>query len=261
MFTSEGAAYCVGLVETNRIFESNDIERNRSILARPLMGLSLSEAYEFGCWLRNNSFVDQFVRSLLLIAPEAVHPEVIGEFWQGLLRSGRVDFCVEILSYASYTSVSNGCFARNTVVDIYDYEAARAAIFHETFHTFNFVHGPVGGGWNEGSAIALPKWYEGDACHLGETVFGTVLYYRDIGIEGYPKHIEIGGPWQYDQKGQEFTHWLMQYDVSGVNWFNPQEVRRTLDIYWAPLNRNVAWEDWLASVEEATRRIKRDKGM
>jgi hypothetical protein len=175
------------------------------------------------------------------------------------LWSGRIDFCVEVLAYASYTSISNGCFARDTVVDIFDYEAAQAAIFHETFHTFNFVHGPVGAGWNEGSALALPKWYAGESCDLGETVFGTVLYYRDIGIEGYPKDIELGGPWEYDEKGKEFARWLMSYDVSGINWFDPEEAQRIFDTYWVPLNRNVPWEEWLQRVSEVTARIRREK--
>jgi hypothetical protein len=111
------------------------------------------------------------------------------------------------------------------------------------------MHGVRGvSGLNEGTSITVFKTQK----NLGETIFGTVLYYRDIGISGYPSVIPIGTANDYDKKGLDFMAFVMAEDETQINWLDPVEVQTVFELFWEPLNRNVPWEQWLVDVDSAT---------
>jgi len=101
---------------------------------------------------------------------------------------------------------------------------------------------------NEGTSITITK----DDKNLAETVFGTVLFYRDIALTNYPSEIPIGDPNDFDVKGKDFMLSVMSQDRSDIDWFDPVEVQTIFDLFWAPLNRNQPFDQWLVDAENAT---------
>lgn len=254
------------ILERHKILENPDIASNRQILLPIITAMTFAESSLFLASIRGKNRVKDLPKSFLLVDASAVHPEIISLFWNEILWSQRMDFFFETLLYTKYVSTNLGTVYYSGKVDIYDYAAVAIEHFiHETCHSFNEFHGrpmAIGPGWNEGSAIALAKYFrQGERINLAETVFGTILYYRDIGLKGYPRIISIGNTNDYDQKGKEFVYWLMQRDISGVNWFDSREVNNVFCKYWNPLNRNIPWEEWLIMADAATANWRQEKGI
>ena len=243
----------LSIIEANNIYNNTDKQRNRSLLKDPLKNLTFSESKEFMNIIRKDNKVEDLINALIDIKSSVVNSNALINSWKSILQSGKLDYFIEILTYTDYNSDS-GTYCAGNSVHIYDYNAVGiGCIIHESNHSFNFTHG-VGdiSGLNEGTSITVIHYYDDGWKNLAETIFGTVLYYRDIGISGYPKDIPISDPNLYDAKGKEFMKFLMNEDESKINWFDSNEVQTIFDLYWKPLNRNVPWEQWVNDAKTAT---------
>lgn len=148
-----------------------------------------------------------------------------------------------------HVSLSSGMLDRGIAVP-----DVRNTLAHELFHIFNARTHASGGisGLNEGTAIWVFKtaFYESDsdeyALGLAEPTFGTINFYRDIGIPHYPRCIPLGVPSdRITQKGRDVYAILMQRDPSMVPIFDAGTLQRAYDKYFRDLNRNQDFGLWL----------------
>ncbi len=159
--------------------------------------------------------------------------------------------------YAAGDHISIG----NGLLDGEKPQVLRNTLSHELFHIFNGRnHASVGiSGLNEGTAIWIFKTaYPGfpkDEVKLGlaEPTFGTINFYRDIGIKGYPKCIPLGIPrTNITEKGRYvYEEILMKRDPSKLPVFDAAKMQRIYDKYYRDLNRN---QDFSAWIDEFTAR-------
>jgi len=254
---SENVQDALNVLEMNNILDSEDIEQNQEIMEPVLTSLSVEEAEEFMDLIRERDQVDSLISSLVNIRSDVVNKEALLEHLEDMYSSGRIDFMIETLTYVEYGSLGEGTYYAHPIVSIYDYANVNTeVIVHETCHGFNEEHGSgdLSGisGSNEGICIALANYYAEKEVNMAETVFGTVLYYRDIGLEGYPENIPIGDFSQYDEKGVLMLKSLKEQDRSRINWKNTAQVDYVYENYWEHLDRDQEWEDWLADANSAT---------
>ncbi|MBI4347436.1 MAG: hypothetical protein HY553_11310 [Elusimicrobia bacterium] len=244
------------LLKTKGVLGSSDVRRNRRAARETLTRLSLEEARAFMDAVRAQKLVRPLVNALLALSQSARNAHALTDEWVRVLEGGRADFLVEVLTYVEYASTGVGTvyFPGRDTVDIYDYDAAVGAVVHESCHGFMDEHGLEGNavGLNEGFCIALPKYIESGQGDIAEAVFGTVLFYRDVGLRGYPTQVAIGDANTLDAKGQAVARFLMRHDPSGIDWFDARGVRCLYDRVWSKLDRDVEWNAWLSSVDQAT---------
>ena len=144
-----------------------------------------------------------------------------------------------------------------------DSASTRNTLVHELFHIFNHREHGAGGisGLNEGTAIWIFKLAFNDIpaaekeLGLAEPTFGTIGYYRDIGIKGYPKHIPFGVPENITAKGREvYEEILMKNDPSRLPIFDKEKLQTYFDRYFKDLNRD---QDFTVYLKEFRKRLKR----
>lgn len=242
----------LSLIESHNVYASPNAAQNRELLRTPLKQLSVAESTELMDAVRKAGKVSALVSALIDIRPSAVNPSKLKSAWSDVLSSGKLDFMVEVLTYVDYNS-DEGTYCSGTSVHIYDYGLDPGVLIHESYHAFNDVHGVDGiNGLNEGSGITAAKIYASGWKNLAETIFGTVLYYRDIGIPGYPKDIPFGDANAYDAKGRDALRSLMSVDESKIDWFSTSRVKTLFDLFWKRLDRNVGWSKWESDARAAT---------
>ena len=163
--------------------------------------------------------------------------------------------------YASgdHISISTG------LMDSDDPKALRNTLTHELFHIFNHrEHASTGiSGLNEGTAIWIFKTAFTDladdqiALGLAEPTFGTMNFYRDIKLKGYPTCIPLGIPnASITQKGREvYRDILMKRDPSKLPIFDTGKMQRIYDKYYRDLNRNQDFAIWLKLFETQHKRM------
>ncbi len=181
-----------------------------------------------------------------------------------VLESPLLGFYVELFANTEIRAhtAGGGAYAAGTHISfssgVLDRGAAvpdvRNTLAHELFHIFNGRNHAAGGisGLNEGTAIWIFKtaFYESDsdeyAMGLTEPTFGTINFYRDIGIPGYAKCIPLGVPSErITEKGREVYAMLMERDPSMLPVFDEQQLQRAYDKYFRDLNRNQDFGVWL----------------
>ncbi len=247
------------IIFDNNIYTRTDKNANRNVLREPLKNLTLVEASQLMKEIRKQNHVDDLINALINIDGTVANPTDLKSKWHDILMSGTLDYSVEILTYTLYKQEPGGYFCENNTVKIDNYSTVpTGTIIHESHHSFNYTHGLSGvNGLNEGTAITVIDFFDGSKDYralknLGESVFGTVLFYRDIGIPGYPKDIPIGDANVYDAKGKLFLRFLMSADQTTIDWLTSSEVTTVYNLYWKSINRNVDWETWLQAVAIAT---------
>jgi len=251
------------LVELIRAIADQPLDARRERAAALLAPLSLAEISAEMDTVRQQEAVPALLEAIVATRPNCRTPQALKRRWRDLL-SGKghaplgIDYMVETLAHVAFDSEHPSCYI-HPVIHIHDYaETLPHTLIHETYHGFNARHG-LGGGHalNEGTAIAIFKHFLGDEVNLAETIFGTVNFYRDIGIEGYPRRFPIGDPWEADEKGREALRYLMAADVSGIDWFDGELVATIYRRFWKRLNRNVDFfARWLPAAERATERSR-----
>jgi hypothetical protein len=239
--------------------ESLDVRRAR--VAEILAPLSLAEISAEMDAVRTQEALPALLDAIVEARSGCNSEQALKRRWRELLEGKGhaplgIDFMVETLTHVAFDSEHPSCYI-HPVIHIQDYaQTVPHTLIHETYHGFNARHG-LGGGHalNEGTAIAVFKYYFGDEVNLAETIFGTVNYYRDIGIQGYPRRFLVGDAWEVDAKGYEALRYLMAADVSGVDWFDGKLVERVYRKFWRRLNRNVDFFNvWLPAAQRATER-------
>lgn len=132
----------------------------------------------------------------------------------------------------------------------------RNTLTHELFHIFNRKNNAATGisGLNEGTAIWIFKTAfsdlnaEENALGLAEPTFGTINYYRDIKIKGYPTCIPLGIPdvEKITDKGRYvYEEILMKRDPSHLPVFDTKTMQNIYDKYYRDINRNQDFGKWL----------------
>lgn len=144
----------------------------------------------------------------------------------------------------------------------------RNTIAHEMFHIFNAQNRASVGisGLNEGTAIwifkcAFPDTTDAErALGLAEPTFGTMNFYRDIGIKNYPKEIPLGIPTkEITPKGREvYENILMARDPSKLPLFDEARMTAIYTKYFQPINRNQPFDKWLDAFRAAHAQMLRD---
>jgi len=155
------------------------------------------------------------------------------------------------------------------MLDKQDSIVLRNTITHELFHIFNSQQHAAPGisGLNEGTAIWIFKCAYRDLPRgeydlgLAEPTFGTINFYRDIGIKGYPKNIDMGIPTKdITAKGREvYETILMARDPSRLPVFDAQAMQAIYKKYFAPIDRNQPFDKWLRTFRQAHARMLRDR--
>ncbi|GEM_PF-2531811 len=150
-----------------------------------------------------------------------------------------------------------------------DITVLRNTITHELFHIFNHQQHAAGGisALNEGTAIWIFKCAYSDLPRaeydlgLAEPTFGTINFYRDLGIKGYPKHIDMGIPTKdITAKGREvYETILMARDPSRLPVFDAQAMQTIYTNYFAGLKRDQAFDQWLREFRCAHVRMLRER--
>ena len=145
-----------------------------------------------------------------------------------------------------HISLSTGLLAEK------DPESVRDTLTHELFHIFNDREHGAGGisALNEGTAIWIfnMTFYENDPLKmelgLAEPAIGTKLFYRDIGIPGYPTDIEFGVPKDLTPKGREVYDMLIAADRSRLPIYDEAKMKEYFD-FFSDIDRNQDFDVYL----------------
>jgi len=161
-----------------------------------------------------------------------------------------------------HISLGRGLLATTNTIPL------RNTLAHELFHIFNgHNRASVGiSGLNEGTAIwifkcAFPDTTDAErALGLAEPTFGTMNFYRDIGLKNYPKAIPLGIPTkEITPKGREvYADILMARDPSKLPLFDEARMTAIYTQYFKPINRNQPFDKWLDEFRAAHARMLRD---
>jgi hypothetical protein len=216
-----------GALEMNRtVQELSDRERRELaeiIITSPVNGEMRTNLVEYIADIIGNPLLG-FYTELFADVPVKVHPGKGGGYAAG-----------------SHISIADGLLKKS------GNPSTRNTLVHELFHIFNHREKGAGGisALNEGTAIWIFKTAFDDIPEnekelgIAEPAFGTIGYYRDIGIKGYPKHIPLGVPKNITAKGREvYEHILMARDPSRLPLFDREKLQACFDTYFKDLNRN-----------------------
>ena len=151
----------------------------------------------------------------------------------------------------AHISLSSGLLAEK------DPESIRDTLTHELFHIFNDREHGAGGisALNEGTAIWIfnMTFYENDPkkmeLGLAEPAIGTMLYYRDIGLPGYPTDIEFGVPKDLTPKGKEVYDMLIAADKSKLPVYDESKMKEYF-AFFKDINRNQEFSTYLGLFED-----------
>jgi hypothetical protein len=207
---------------------------------------------------------------------------------EGVMRTNLIDYITDIISnplLGFYTELfadipvnvhpgKGGGYAAGSHISIADgllkqngNPSTRNTLVHELFHIFNHRENGAGGisALNEGTAIWIFKTAFDDIPEnekelgLAEPAFGTIGYYRDIGIKGYPKHISLGVPTNITAKGREvYEHILMARDPSRLPLFDREKLQACFDTYFKDLNRNQDFSTYKKEFKKRLQKMRAD---
>lgn len=185
-----------------------------------------------------------------------------------ILNNKSTGFYTEIWSYTHLDiqpGTGGGHATCNTAqLTIKDADAAtfRDTLFHESLHSFNCVNGGPQGALDEGSAIwifkvAFPAGRNPDEILAGfaETVYGTVNYYRDYGVDG-SHSITLNALTSPSAKSKELFNWLSSTDGSHLPWDNQTKLQYCYDTYYKNIPRTDA--DWFNKAKNASQAMAAD---
>ncbi len=185
-----------------------------------------------------------------------------------ILNNRTTGFYAEIWSYSQIevTTGTGGGQATCEKVTLYTKEADAATVFdtllHESLHSFNCVNGGPPGALNEGSAIwvfkaAFPAGRNPDELTAGfaETTYGTVNYYRDIGVNGN-RSIELKALTNPSPKSLELFNWLSSSDGSNLPWNDQVKLQYCYDTYYKDIPRTDS--DWFSKAKTASQSMSQD---
>lgn len=230
------------LVINRTVQELSDKERRELaavIVTSPVDGEMRKHLVEYIADIIGNPLLG-FYTELFADVPVNVHPGKGGGYAAG-----------------SHISIADGLLKKS------GNPSTRNTLVHELFHIFNHREKGAGGisALNEGTAIWIFKTAFDDIPEnekelgIAEPAFGTIGYYRDIGIKGYPKHIALGVPEHITAKGREvYEHILMARDPSQLPLFDHEKLQACFDAYFKDLNRN---QDFGAYKKEFKKRLQK----
>ena len=118
---------------------------------------------------------------------------------------------------------------------------------------------------NEGSAVWIFKVAFPEDRAVGEikagwaeATYGTVNYYRDIGLVGYDKNIALAAPSKPSAKLIEVYNWMSSQDLSKLPWNSTAKLQSCYDKYYKNINRNVDFSAWLNLAVSASDSMTQD---
>ena len=188
---------------------------------------------------------------------------------RSMFSKKELGFYSEILSYTTINIQGNGYFGgcNNLWIGVGGFSNNnpladnRALLMHEAWHSFNCVNGGSGGALDEGAGVwifkrAFPEIYNSLEIDSGwaETTYGTVNYYRDIGVAGSSfsaLNAGIGGT----QKYRDVMNYLALGDSSRLPWNDQSLLSRCYDLYYRNLNRNIDFNEWLVQATNASQQM------
>lgn len=211
---------------------------------------------------------EKLVRSWLTLNLPEEDKEVVIKGCAAIIEHPKLGFYVELFAHTpinkheaeggawaagDHISMSSGLLAEK------DPEGIRNTLTHELFHIFNEREHGAGGisALNEGTAIWIfnMTFYENDeekmALGLAEPAIGTKLFYRDIGIPGYPTDIEFGVPKDLTSKGREVYDMLLEADRSKLPVYDEAKMKEYFD-FFSDINRN---QDFPTYLEQFRQRL------
>lgn len=192
-----------------------------------------------------------------------------------ILSKKDLGFYAEILSYTAVNIEGNAFTATCNQVNLspdfnnYPINLARDFLMHETMHSFNCVNGIPGAGHSgaldEGSAIwifkaAFPEGRNPDELTGGwaETTYGTVNYYRDIGVTGYPREIPLLAAENAGAKLNAVFTWLSATDPSKLAWNSQNKLTFCYNKYYKNFNRDIDFQLWLKEASQKSKLLAKD---
>ncbi len=239
----QGWAKRTGALAMNRAVSTLTGEQKRAlagiIVTSPVEGAARTNLIGYIAQILDSPYLGFYVE-LFAETPVGTHPGEHGGYAAG-----------------DHISIADGLLATPGA------ETARNTLVHELFHIFNHRENGAGGisGLNEGTAIWIFKLAFGNIPEsekelgLAEPTFGTIGYYRDIGIKGYPKDIPFGVPENITAKGREvYEEILMKKDPSKMPIFDQEKLQTYYDTYFKDLNRN---QDFAVYLKEFKQRLKK----
>ncbi|MBO7435020.1 hypothetical protein J6U76_03375 [bacterium] len=209
---------------------------------------------------------EKLVRSLLVLNIPEEDKETVIKGCAAILSHPKLGFYVELFAHTpvnkheagggawaagDHISLSSGLLAEKNP------ESIRDTLTHELFHIFNDREHGAGGisALNEGTAIWIfnMTFYENDpqkmALGLAEPAIGTKLYYRDIGIPGYPTDIEFGVPTDLTPKGKEVYDMLMAADRSKLPVYDEAKMKEYFE-FFSDIDRDQDFQTYLGQFSE-----------
>jgi len=182
----------------------------------------------------------------------AINQQKIIDSLTQIFMTGRADYLMEALDYTTFKIGNATVFYPGTnggTVEILD-PADIPVLVHEFFHSFWFKHtgNSPDSAMDEGFAIAAAEVVVNNETDLAEKVFGTKLYYRDIGLVGYPRDIALGADIinYADNTLANALDFLQAHDNtgSGFNWRDKSRTETYFNTIWVNLDR--AREDYFS---------------
>jgi len=209
---------------------------------------------------------EKLVRSWLVLNLPEEDKEVVIKGCAAILAHPKLGFYAELFAHTpvnkheagggawaagDHISMSSGLLEKKDPVSIRD------TLTHELFHIFNHREHGAGGisALNEGTAIWIfnMTFYENDKqkmeLGLAEPAIGTKLFYRDIGIPGYPTDIEFGVPTDLTPKGKEVYDMLQAADPSRLPIYDEEKMKEYFE-FFSDINRNQDFDVYLAQFKE-----------
>lgn len=185
-----------------------------------------------------------------------------------VINKRELGFYTEIWSYTHIDLESGSGGGQATcstaTVNIKDADSATYldTLIHESLHSFNCINGGPNGALNEGSAIwifkiAFPQGRNPDELIGGfaETVFGTVNYYRDYGVNG-GNQIPLTAFNPSTDQARDLFSYLAANDPSHLPWDNQTKLQYCYDTYYKNIPRTVS--DWFARAAGASTAMAAD---
>jgi uncharacterized protein YkwD len=185
-----------------------------------------------------------------------------------VLNNKTTGFYSEIWSYThlNITAGTGGgnatCNSANLSIKDADAATFLDTLFHESLHSFNCVNSGPDGALNEGSAIwifkvAFPEGRNPDELTSGfaETVYGTVNYYRDYGVDGNHS-IPLTAIGNTTPKSKELFTWLSSVDGSHLPYADQTKLQYCYDTYYKNIPRTDP--DWFAKAKTASQSMVAD---
>lgn len=181
-----------------------------------------------------------------------------------VFTNGKMDYLADAFARTPIKLVNAGVNSYSGGVVSVNRDQGPDVLAHEMFHAYADYHGGLAGASaiNEGFAIAATKTgLRGEQANLAETIYGTKNYYRDVGIAGFdPNTYSFGDASTADPELLDVMRTIAASDVSGLAWHDPAQMQDEYQRFFAPLNRDQPFENWLREVDGAVAVMKASRG-